>query len=191
MQVLTVIIPYSKTTSNIGISCKAVCKWLSNNGFPIKSSQGGLCIQNIDYYRLLLFSEDDICDQAAYNGDIQLLEWARENVCEWSGLTCAYAAKSGQLKALKWLRKNGCPWGWRTCAYAAQNGHLECLKWARKNEAPWDEWTFNWAAQNGQLECLAWAIRNSCPIPWNFTEYLTRHPKVKQWVEEQGYYHLQ
>jgi len=187
MQILTVVLPYSTTTSNFAISCKSLYKWLTNNGFPIKTSKSNICLQNIDYYRLLLFPEDDICDQAAYNGDLPLLKWARQNGCEWSGWTCAFAAKGGELKVLKWLRKNKCHWGWRTCAYAARDGHLEILKWARKNEAPWNEWTFGYAAHSGQIECLAWALRNSCPIPLNFTEYLTRHPKVKKWARENNY----
>ena len=51
--------------------------------------------------------------------------------------TCKNAAKNGHLEVLKWARENGCPWDWRTCTYAALNGHLEVLKWARENGCLW------------------------------------------------------
>ena len=39
--------------------------------------------------------------------------------------TCANAAFNGHLEVLKWARKNGCEWDSDTCARAAQHGNLE------------------------------------------------------------------
>ena len=49
------------------------------------------------------------------------------------------AAKNGHLKILQWARANGCQWRSDTCECAAQNGHLEILQWARNNGCPWNE----------------------------------------------------
>ena len=52
--------------------------------------------------------------------------------------TCMYAAIGGQLEMLQWARQNGCPWDEHTCACAAKGGHLEVLQWARENGCPFD-----------------------------------------------------
>jgi hypothetical protein len=52
-------------------------------------------------------------------GQLEVLEWLRENGCPWNESTCAYAAWDGHLELLQWARANGCPWNGSTCAYAA------------------------------------------------------------------------
>jgi hypothetical protein len=49
---------------------------------------------------------------------------------------CQNAAKDGHLGLLKWARSKGAPWGSDTCTYAAFGGHLELLKWACENGVP-------------------------------------------------------
>jgi len=52
------------------------------------------------------------------------------------------AALNGHLELLKWARANGCcPWDEEMCSNAALNGHLELLKWARANGCRWNETT--------------------------------------------------
>ncbi|CAN0438640.1 unnamed protein product, partial [Ectocarpus fasciculatus] len=46
---------------------------------------------------------------------------------------CEKAAYNGHLEVLQWARNNGCPWDEKTCSWAAGNGHLEVLQWARNN----------------------------------------------------------
>src|SRR6201996_5510443 len=75
---------------------------------------------------------------AAFNGDLEVLKWARENGCDWNSNTCTWAAENGHLEVLKWARENGCDWDSSTCSRAALNGHLEVLKWARKNACDWN-----------------------------------------------------
>ena len=38
------------------------------------------------------------------------------------------AAKTGQLEVMKWLHANGCPWDADTCESAAEGGHLKVLQ---------------------------------------------------------------
>jgi hypothetical protein len=75
------------------------------------------------------FPKKNICEIAAKNGWLDLLQWVRKNGCDWNSWTCAFAAEEGHLEILKWARQNGCEWDSRTCTYAADRGHLEILKW--------------------------------------------------------------
>ena len=49
---------------------------------------------------------------------------------------CADAAAEGHLNVLRWARENGCPWDERTCKLAAEEGHLEVFNWACANGCP-------------------------------------------------------
>src|SRR5580658_9215216 len=66
-------------------------------------------------------------------GYLNIIQWARENGCDWDSSTCSDAARGDHLEVLKWARGNGCDWNSLTCSYAAQGGYLEVLKWAREN----------------------------------------------------------
>ena len=102
------------------------------------------------------------CMNAALNGNLELIKWARQMGCEWDELTCSGAAMNGHLHVLKWLHENGCPWDKYVCQLAAEDGHLETLKWARENGCAWDEYTCTYAARNGHLKVLQWARENGC-----------------------------
>src|SRR5580698_31880 len=62
-------------------------------------------------------------------GYLNIIQWARENGCDWDFRTCSCAAKGGYLEVLKWAHENGCHWSSSTCSSAALGGHLEVLKW--------------------------------------------------------------
>ena len=63
---------------------------------------------------------------------------------------CASAAEGGQLETLQWLRENDCPWDACTCARAIMAGHFEILRWALENGCPWDsEYTYSHAGLLG------------------------------------------
>ena len=104
----------------------------------------------------------NICYLAVRNGDLEILEWAREKGCPWDSYICYYAAAGGYFKILKWARENGCPWNAKTCSCAAENGHLHILEWARANKCPWDANTCAKAAEGGHLHILQWAHENGC-----------------------------
>ena len=103
------------------------------------------------------------CSWVEEGGHLEVLQWARANGCEWNEWTFAFAAQGGHLEVLQWLHANGCPWDGWTCASAAEGGHLEVLQWARANGCPWDELTCYYAAKSGHLEVLQWLRANGCP----------------------------
>ena len=51
--------------------------------------------------------------------------------CPWSEDTATEAASQGHLEALQWAREHGCPWSEKTTAAAAAGGFLEILRWCR------------------------------------------------------------
>ena len=73
---------------------------------------------------------------------------------------CAIAAEEGNLPVLQMARENGCEWDESTCANAAGGGHLEVLQWARENGCEWDEWTCANAAGGGHLKVLQFYIQH-------------------------------
>jgi len=48
--------------------------------------------------------------------------------CPWSEDTATEAASQGHLEALQWAREHGCPWSEKTTAAAAAGGFLEILR---------------------------------------------------------------
>jgi hypothetical protein len=92
---------------------------------------------------------------------------AADNHCPWGPTTCSSAAFEGHLEVLQWARKHGCPWDSESCAYAAKGGHLHVLQWAREHDCPWNKQTCRQAAEHGHLDVLQWAREQDPPCPWN------------------------
>ena len=107
------------------------------------------------------FEEPDFCWKVAKTNKLELLEWIREEKkCKWNVGTINQAAYNGDLEMVKYCVANKCPIDWRACARAAENGHLEVLKYLREEEvkAPWGSTTACWAAQNGHLHILEYLV---------------------------------
>lgn len=104
----------------------------------------------------------DTCTDAAGQGQLAAVQWARANGCPWQKSACSMAARGGHLSVLKWLREEGCPWDEKTCSYAARSGHLEVLQWARENGCPWDRCTVRNALRGGHTVIVEWAKAHGC-----------------------------
>jgi len=74
----------------------------------------------------------DFAFNAASAGQLNLLQWARQNGCTLDSSACAGASFGNQLETLKWLKEQQCLWNNQTCTIAARMGHFELLKWARE-----------------------------------------------------------
>ena len=108
-------------------------------------------------------NRERFCWRMARNGNLELLQFLRENGCPWDDWTCWNAAGYGHLECLKYAHENGCPWDWRTCCEAAEEGKLECLQYADEHGCPWGRsWNVftnsfedacSSAAKNGHLDC--------------------------------------
>jgi len=58
---------------------------------------------------------------------ISLLSFSLSNLWLPKSKVCQNAATEGHLHGLQWARENGCPWNEYTCAYALRGGHLYIL----------------------------------------------------------------
>ena len=82
-------------------------------------------------YQTKCYDESKICDSAAKYGSLPALQYLRSINCNWSKYTCSNAAENGHLHILQWARKKVipysrkkvCPWDSETCSNAALNGH--------------------------------------------------------------------
>jgi len=92
----------------------------------------------------------------------------------WCQNICENAAGKGYLQVIKWARDNGFPWDEHTCSIAAFKGHLDVLKWCRKNECHWDEYTHYCALKENHLKMLTWCIKNGCP---QFKKYIRKRKR--------------
>lgn len=79
-------------------------------------------------------TDDELCGTAAWNGDLPMLKWARENDHPWTQGTCYFAAESGHLEVLKWARENSCPWDAPRCLGQAKNmDRKTVVEWMASN----------------------------------------------------------
>ena len=129
----------------------------------VATKQGNLAVLQYMLSMNCIFSILSICTCAAKFGQMDILQWARQNGCPWDEQTCTSAAENGHLEVLIWAQQNGCPWDEQACNIAAENGYLDVLIWAQRNGCPWDGCTCSKAAENGHLEVLIWAQQNGCP----------------------------
>ena len=118
-----------------------ILKWLQTN-FPIKLSWNLVTDADLEsikwLYRKGLQINNDLVEEAARHGRIDVMKWIRDRGYPWSSSTTEVAASYGQLKFLKWIRKYGCPWSKSTALFAAENGQLEVVRYAIKHNCPYN-----------------------------------------------------
>jgi hypothetical protein len=110
----------------------------------------------------------DVCQEAARNGHVHVLEWVLANGGTWDDQAWSSAAFGGQLATLEWLLAKSTsstpPLGLddHMCTSAAQSGSLDVLKWLRQHGCPWGHSVCKHAARNGHIQMLQWARRSGC-----------------------------
>ena len=60
--------------------------------------------KRLRYYCLIIFMPYFIQIHFLISADLEVLQWARANGCDWDASTCSYAAEAGDLEMLKWAR---------------------------------------------------------------------------------------
>mmetsp|Transcript_10942 Transcript_10942/g.27521 ORF Transcript_10942/g.27521 Transcript_10942/m.27521 type:complete len:195 (-) Transcript_10942:501-1085(-) len=80
--------------------------------------------------------------------------------------TTCWAAEAGQLEVLQWAREQGCPWDDATCLEAARSGNLSVLQWARTQGCPWDAYRCLWEAYvMWHVDVVGWML-DHVPHHW-------------------------
>jgi hypothetical protein len=70
--------------------------------------------------------------------DVQLLQWLREQGIEFDELSMGGAALAGNMEVCQFLRAQGCAWSTAVTTAAAEGDQLEALLWLRREGCPWD-----------------------------------------------------
>src|SRR3990167_3564689 len=137
--------------------------------------------------------EEDIMDDAARSGHLNIVQWLHAN---WIG-GCSknamnWAARNGHLDVVIWLHENrteGC--SEMAMDRAAWNGHLDMVKWLHENRTEGcSKNAMNWAARNGYLDVVKWLHANrteGCSKYAMNWAAKNGHLDVVEWLHENGY----
>lgn len=128
-------------------------------------------------------SNDTACIIAIERGNLLTVVWLIKNrkpsVCLTAHM-CEVAAENGHLEILQWLHSIGCPWDSATCEGAAEFGHLECLKYALENDCAITERTFLLAAEVGNFPCLKYLYENGYSFNIHLTNYYAANGQLEK-----------
>ena len=149
---------------------KSIYEYLINKGCTVDAvaihdaaSQG-----NMETVKWLLqyappmdeYDRKKICNMAAKYGDINMLQWTKENNYEWTEETINCAVENPTV--FKWLRNNGCPWNSSTLEKIVSSSNIELLKWALKHECPVGFNICEVAAWYGEIEVMKVLLQFNC-----------------------------
>ena len=131
-------------------------------------------------------------NEAAKNGQLDIVQYLNENECQWSREIYTQAAENGRIEILKWLYENrNDRYYWRdlsVCTSAIKGGHLEIVRYLHGRGCVLDEGMFTRAVKYGHLDIVKYLYENKCP--WNewacnyAVEY--NHLEVLKYLRENG-----
>jgi hypothetical protein len=119
-------------------------------------------------------TQENFCSRLAGTNNLDFLKWAREvKQCEWEEDTIDNAAIQGNLEMVKYCVENDCPMNAFACECAAHEGHLDVLKYLHEHDCPWNSNTCRNALFGNHIECLNYAIEHECP---GWEQFDSEHP---------------
>ena len=118
-----------------------ILKWAHENGVP-------------------KLEPDKIVEDAAIGGQLLILKWTKEiGIFGPRSIICEAAAKNGDLEMLNWAVQNGCD-AKHIADTAAKKGHLNILKWAFTNGEDYCYFLLFKAACKGHTSIVKWLVEN-------------------------------
>ena len=148
------------STTYMQVVCCSVCRcWCYTISSGVSQSQ----------FDSRLPSTANFMMQAAEEGRLALLKWARGQGCPWDSRAPLTAAQRGHLSVLQWLRDQGCPMKpLQVGIAAARAGQRAVLWWGIKEVVPpcfpiKDGRLCDAAARGGHGELLLWLREEGCP----------------------------
>ncbi len=129
-------------------------QWVNDSGYNVDICTYAMNHSSLSILQWALDNgytlDTDICLYAISRGDLNMLQLAKSNG-RWNRDACLNAAFHGNLHVLQWLRANECPWDIHTCEYAVARGHLDVFIWARDNGCPCTDDMYEQAIKNNNL----------------------------------------
>ncbi|KAG2793729.1 hypothetical protein PC111_g22916, partial [Phytophthora cactorum] len=126
-------------------------------------------------------------EEAARNGDLEMVRWLCEVRGEWSPYAAVLAASGGHLEVLEWLRTNLFSSSSSSISMdnAASGGHLDVLQWLQNHSGYATQGAMNKAATSGHLEVVQWLHeyrREGCTSDAMNLAATAGHLDVVQWL---------
>ena len=177
---LTCCVSYLRTTSNLALTCKGFYQWLKLNSFPIRTSKGELCLENLAFYKVLdcPFLDDWMSEQVfrslkVHPDRLQLL--LQENVNletknDNGETVLILAARRGRADHLKILLEHKADTkatdknSNTALIRAAMNGQTACLKLLLEHKAPIDNYAITFAIYKGDYDIAFLLFKNNAHI---------------------------
>lgn len=176
-----------------------ILEWLKENNYMIEKSEelskNAAFANNFETlkwaYENSFSISPFVCEGAALNGNIEMLEWCKRKVgSEITNEVAKRAIESGNLETLKWILKNGAQMNDKLCAEAALYGEFDVLQWLYENGCPWTSKTCENAASMAHFSILKWAYEKGCPLNMkccNIKISCCGHVEILKWLGEKGY----
>jgi hypothetical protein len=109
-------------------------------------------------------SDARACEYAAAAGHLETVCVLHESDCPWKPETmCASAAESGNLELLQYVREQGCDLSQGVMEIAAERGDLPMCQYLRAQQCPWNRSACDNAAAAGHVDTLRWLHEQGCP----------------------------
>lgn len=184
---ISILLQYLKSTSNLALSCKGFAWRVRSNGFPIRTSEGALCLENLSYYNALNYPKTDkwLTEQVFEamdidNDDPEMLQLLLENgadpnsiISEYHGDTpLTWAAGWGQTECVKILLEGKAGLeaknydGDTAISEAAMNGETDCIRLLLDHKANLEvinnggDTPLMGAVRFGKAECVQLLLEN-------------------------------
>lgn len=110
-----------------------------------------------------------LCMNAARDGNLEALHYARSNGCAWNSWSLLEAVKYGHYDVVTYCLEKGCPFGnnvwlmYNNCMnHSNHEQALKILKLLRYFSIPWNTNASTSAARNGHIDALKWARSHGC-----------------------------
>ena len=152
-----------------------ILKWLKENELPWVDEWLRLFPQNANYLEALKWAKSIGYNFQEYNyikaaGNLEALQWLKDNNCPWSEHFLWKVAKKGNAEAIKFGLENNCPWDDRlNCdndalwTKAGEGGSVEVIVALANFEKPshlaWHEIGI-YASAHGHLDAMKFVLKN-------------------------------
>lgn len=185
--IVTLLLPYLKSTSNVALSCRDLARWLRANGFPIRTSNGELSLTTFLFYKSLYYPDlyywmnsqvfREIKNDKPENLRLLLQGGANTKEKTSMGYTAlTFAIKDGRTNCLKILLQGGADieavdgLDWTPLICAVLHSDTECLEILLENKA--DLETINnygdtallYAVRGDEVDCLKTLLKRGAKV---------------------------
>jgi hypothetical protein len=127
----------------------------------------------------------------ARSGQIEVLQWLKEQGLLFTADTMNSAALHGQGLTCAYLHAEGCPWDALTIRAAVYKNHWNTVRWLHEHGCPWKyDHTCLKAAQHGNIDIMTYMLQQELVPDYLLSEMLNaaganQQLAAAQWLRQQ------